>query len=523
MKIKLTPALKAHAVAHCGVKETDTDAKITAAVGRAMVSGQLTVADYAKMAGDKTGVTNPPAKKTAPTPAPAVAAVDIDAAVETKLASMGFGPQFVSGATPELLLSKASKVQIRVKGAAEQYSTTKKGAIVPTHKGNGEKSTNPMAGQPAVFHGKTLDHPSDLDKAVSQAYFKWLVGSQISKQDTPYWLRMTDHDTDLLYHAMHKMPWTGYVGGRGEQNPGTRIAKRLFNDLERKALLDDSVSGGIEVAPVVFDEAIILTPVLYGELFPLVRVENINRGRRIHGASMVNPTFTSGVAEGTAIQPFNTAAFTAAFDTTIFSAVGAIEIGQDWEEDSPVDLGASIIEQYGLKALEWLDRVIAVGDGVSEPLGIFNSAGTTLINSDNGAGGPPTLSDLEGMMFGVPKQFRNEPGAEMAYVSNDTGYRRVRQINVGPGDERRILGYEEESYMALDTPWKVQNNIASGLYAYVQWKRYRMYRRLGLTVRVETGGRTLALANTKLLVLRMRFGGQLELGAAAAVVTDGQI
>jgi hypothetical protein len=49
-----------------------------------------------------------------------------------------------------------------------------------------------------------------------------------------------------------------------------------------------------------------------------------------------------------------------------------------------------------------------------------------------------------------------------------------------------------------------------------------MYRRLGLMVRIETAGSTLALANLKLIVVRMRYGGNLTLGSAAAVATTGQ-
>ena len=43
-----------------------------------------------------------------------------------------------------------------------------------------------------------------------------------------------------------------------------------------------------------------------------------------------------------------------------------------------------------------------------------------------------------------------------------------------------------------------------------------MYRRLGMQVQVETGGRTLALKNTTLVVMRMRWGGQMELATAGA-------
>jgi HK97 family phage major capsid protein len=521
MKVKLTQALKDHAVKSFGVKADATDARFSAVVAAKMLSGGLTAKEYQTLSG---GDTTTPVVTPKSRTAPAITSEAVDDLLTKKLASLGYGTNTTqSPISPEVIFGKAASMQIRVKGAVENYSKSRDKAYVPKRagiKGNGDFRAD--AGSQAMHCGRPMEHPSELDKAIAAVTFKMMLRGQLSPQDTPRGLRITDHDMDLWNWAVRNEKWTGYVDGKGNGDLGTSINRRMLNEMEYKTLLDDSVSGGIEVAPVVFDEAIILTPVLYGELFPLVNVKNISRGRRMHSAAMVNPTFTSGVAEGTTIQPFNTAAFTTAFDTTIFSAVGAMEIGQDWEEDSPVDLGSSIIEQYGLKALEWLDRVIAVGDGVSEPQGIFNASGTTIVNSDNSAGGPPTISDLEGLLFGLPKQFRNEPGARCVYLSNDTGYRRVRAIQVGPGDERRVLGYEEEEYKALGKPYKVQNNIANGLFLYANLARYRMYRRLGLTVRVETGGRTLALANLKLLVLRMRFGAQLELGAAAAVMPDGQ-
>lgn len=421
--------------------------------------------------------------------------------------------------TPALVFSKAS--QIRVKGAAEQYSTSTKQAIYPQRtRKDGTGSVNPFAGQPASYQGKLLSHPSDLDKAVSAAWIKWCITEGGVKRNVT---QLTDHDRDLVMYAMHSMAWTGRLGAKGsDDHDSGHVHRQKLTQLQVKTLLDDTVSGGIEAAPIVFDEAIILIPVLFGELFPHVNVVNIGRGRRIKGAIMQNPTFTSGTSEGTAITPFNTSSFVSAFDTPINVASGAMEIGLDFEEDSPVDLGSTIIEKYGDKAMEWLDRVIAVGNGYNEPLGFFNTSGLTVITSDNGVGGPPTVSDYEGMMFGVAKQWRSEPGAVTAYVANDTSYRRARAIKVGPGDERRVFGMSHADYMLLDRPYKVQNDIPNSKQGFFNLKRYRLYRRLGMTVRVETQGRTLALSNTRLVVVRMRFGGQPEHAGAGCITTSAQ-
>ena len=60
---------------------------------------------------------------------------------------------------------------------------------------------------------------------------------------------------------------------------------------------------------------------------------------------MGNPTFGS-TGEGSAITPFNTDGFVAAFDTNIHVASGSMEIGLDFEEDSPPNMGQQVIAQY---------------------------------------------------------------------------------------------------------------------------------------------------------------------------------
>lgn len=441
----------------------------------------------------------------------------IQKGVETSLARAGFGSPKSAVPSPTAMLNKAH--QIRVKGAIESYDMSRKGATYPQRAGmHGTGSINPLFNQPAMCDGQALDHPSQADKAVAGAYFKWCLQSQLPQSETPRWAKMTDHDRDLILWAQHNLAWNGFIG-----KEKTAVKRAKLSGLQIKTLLDDSTSGAIEATPIVFDNAVVLLPVLYGELFPFVNVVNVARGRRMKGALINQPTITSGTAEGTAITPLDTTSFISAFDTNIWPAVGAIELGLDLEEDSPVDLGGQIIEYYGLKSMEYLDRVIAYGNGTNEPQGIFMTTGAVVVGSDNSAGGPLTVSDFEGLIFGLAKKFRNEPGAMPCFLSNDVMYRRGRAIPVGPADERRVFGMNHGAYELLDHPYKVQADIPNGKIAFANLRRYRMYRRLGLQVRVETQGATLARSNTKLIVVRMRFGGQMETGGAVAVMTDAQV
>lgn len=459
---------------------------------------------------------------------------DAEKAVDKRLKDLGVlsgdGPDAQVAVGPQGLLARSAPYLknggVRVREALERYDGTRAKAVCPDRCGkNGTGSFHPRAGQEAMHphDNRVISHPSERDKAVVGAFFKWSLECHNEPRDIPRALKMTDHDREIVNYALHEERWTGLINGEGTEDYGCKkVEARKLTQVEVKALLDDSTSGGITAAPLVFDDAVILTPVLFGEIYPLVNVVNITRGRRIEGFSMGNPTFTSGVAEGTSITPFNTAAFIAAFDTTVFVAVAAMEIGLDFEEDAPNDIGGLVVERYGLKSMEWLDRVVAVGDGVTEPQGAANAAAVTVVNSDNGTGGGATVGDYEGLMFGVAKAFRREPGAQTAFLANETTYRRARAIPVGPNDERRVFGMTHADYMLLDQPYKIQINIPNSQILFGNWKRYRMYRRLGLNVRIETAGNYLAIRNLKLIVMRMRYGGQIELGGAFALMPDAE-
>ena len=328
---------------------------------------------------------------------------------------------------------------------------------------------------------------------------------------------MTDHDRQLVKYAMHETPWTGIIK---QDTGGIKVDNRKLSDFEVKALIDDATSGGLEAAPIAFDDAVILTPLLHGELFPLVNTINISRGRRVEGASIGNPTFAS-VAEGTALTVFDTSSFVSAFDTTIFNAVGGMEIGLDLEEDSPVNLGALVSQAYGEQALKWLDDQIANGDGTTEPQGVVSASGIGTVASANGTTGPPKVDDYEGLLFGVAKQFRNPADRERSvFIGTETAYQRARAIAVGSSDVRRVFGMDHEDYRLLGHAYKVNEGMTNTKVAFANLRHYRMYRRLGLNIRVESGGKELATKNLSLIVVRMRYGGQMEQGGAASISTD---
>lgn len=407
---------------------------------------------------------------------------------------------------------------VRVKNPLEQFDGSRKAAIAPIHTKSG--TPHPLAGTHVGIGTDLFDHPSHQDIVKWGAWFKFMLSSSVEQKQLPQSYRMTDLDHQVVKQLIHEDRFSGKLKARGNEEGGIDVYRRALNDYERKALLDDAISGGIEIAPAVFDDMIVTFPLLYGELFPRVKVVPLSNGRRVKSAKLNLPTLTSGTVEGQPITPYDTSAFISAFDTPIYNAVGALEYGMDLEEDSPVAFGGHILDAYQRRALEWLDRVIPMGDGVKEPLGIFNTPGVQAVGSIGGAGGPLYVTDAEELQFGVAKQYRFEGGAKPVFVSNDTMYKRFRKIQVGVGDQRRVFGMDHQKYNLLDSDYAIQNDIPNGKVGFFNPQRYRMYRRLGIQVRVETAGRSLALSNSKVIVVRMRYGGQAETGAAIATMTD---
>jgi HK97 family phage major capsid protein len=412
---------------------------------------------------------------------------------------------------------KADDVKVRVKSIKESFDLTRR--FVP----NQTKSMSVpgmQAGQTREFAGV-----SQLEKAVAGATLKYLMTrSEIAGQGKcPAWAKMTDLDRQLMEYAAHEMEWSGPVGMRGsdDENADYGFAKGTrLSDIQIKAVLDSGTSGGLEAVPIVFDDLAILTPLLVGELLPLVDLRTTTR-RRVEGFKVANPELY-WTAEGTAPTEFSTNGFISEFNTNIHPCVGWMELGLDFEVDSPVAIADIIIGNYARRAAQKLDNAIATGSGSGEPLGLTNTPSAISVNSTNGASGPPVVTDYELLHFAIPKEYTQEAGNRKVFVGNQVSYQRARSIEVGTTDQRRVFGLDQNSYTMFDMPYKINHGIADEVQLCACLNRYVLYRRAGFDVRRVTEDADLAKKNLEMLVVRMRYGGQLNDGNALAVIEDGQ-
>jgi HK97 family phage major capsid protein len=414
-------------------------------------------------------------------------------------------------------------INVRVKEAADGYATTKTACVYPELNSRGAKHKS--AGRPVMNYkdegGRPMDVPSDQENAVIGAFAKFECNRVRFKSRRMGFETLPQHDKELLLFALENYKWSGCSAEQAKVDAKyADIIERKLSPKEQKALIDDATSGGTEAAPIVFDDKVIQTPLLNGELFPQVNQVPIDRGRRIEGVATGTVTGSWGGIDDTAITLFTTTSYVTAFDTTIHRWEGAIRIGLDFLSDTPIDFGAHITAQYGERLLEDLDDVIATGNGTTQPEGIMVKAGTTSVSF----GGSTSLGSYESLRFGVAKPEHKGMSGSAVFCGSETSYQRAKAIPVGASDARRLSNtgnmpsYADYSWMGV--PYKINESLGNTKIFYAILGRYRMYRRRGLTMRTSTEGDTLIRANEMLIVATARYGGQLERGAVAAVTSS---
>lgn len=541
--MKLTKALKSWCSANCDVKQDAGDDEFRKAAGTALATGNLSAEKYLELTKtEKSGeagafadkldsvaknlekLTDLLTTKAVKDQSTKSTEVDEEKEEEAEATNKEKSAKGGTDGKPSWYAKMVSKIgtgeadegetRISVKGAWENYSTTKSAMRYPDSTKSGKP--HPMAGRPVVDfadRGRTLDNPSDRDKAVAGAFAKFLCATaQRGGSKTFGFQSLPQHDKELLYYAMEEMEWAGATDGGDYADIKGKLNPRL-----QKALIDDATSGGLEAAPIVFDDLVIQAPLLNGELYPLVNTIPLERGRRIEGVSTGTVTGSWGGVDDSAISLFSTTSYVAAFDTTIYRWQGAIRIGLDFLSDTPIDFSSHITQQYGERLLEDLDDVIAAGNGTTQPEGIINKSGTTSVTFSS----TTSLGNYESLRFGVSKQEHKANLANTAvFCGTETSYQRARAIPVGASDARRLGGMDYSSYSWMERPYKINSSLSNAQIFYAILGRYRMYRRRGLTMRTSTEGDTLIRANEMLMVATARYGGQLERGACAAKTAD---
>lgn len=475
-----------------------------------------------------------------------------EAEAEAKLATAGLGAKGYAMAAAGGAVDPNGDTFARIKSVVERYDHTPTaalrrkgmGGLTLGHDGRPLAENMPVTidtGDGDNLSSRSLNMPTERSKAIAGAWIKWLGYKhyKATGRSIPTACQLSERDRQLIQYAAHECKFVGPIGFSGDPGvlddggamawcDGNRldeISGKSF-DLLRKSILDDALSGGLEAVPIEFDDNFILTPLLEGELFPLVTLRNVSR-RRIEATKFGNFRLTWGTAEGTTIDLFDTDGFISGFDTNIHPVTGATLVGLDFLADSPLNVGSILVGEWGKAFRKEMDDVVAYGNGTDRPTGIFRTTGFNSVTSAGGAGAAPEIGDYESLYFSIPKQYRTEAGARFIYCGTDTTYRRARGIPVdSSNDARRLFGTDnQENYLLFgNRSFRVTQatGVTNAMIAGVMINRYRMYRRQGAEIRIVTEDAGLARTNEQLMLIRARFGGQFEDAAAMARIADAQ-
>jgi HK97 family phage major capsid protein len=405
--------------------------------------------------------------------------------------------------------------QIRVKKASERYNNESR--VV----------TKPGTRDPLCTFGEMVRTPSEKDFAMIGAWMKHYVnspGNSTALKDMGLSIpSVNEHERQLVEELYAEE----YFCGSMKNNAWVDRATIDELKLNRKTLLEDATSGGQSLVPFQYDSAIISYPYLHSQILPFVDLRTASSSE-VKTSTLGQVSVIWGIDEGTAIAEFDTDDLIGELEIPIHEVRAYIEWGKNLEMDTPVsELGQKLVEEFGQSLLHSLDKVVCVGDGTSQPEGIFNASGTVTVNSVGGTSAVNTLADWVALQFGIAKEYR-EQNWFPTYITNDTSYQRSRLIRIDPQvsttDQRPVLGGVEsyQSYRTAGYPHKINQNLGNSTLGFVCLKRYRLYRRAGFEFRISDQGKHFLTHNTKGMAMIGRYGGLLIDPNAAAIMPDAK-
>jgi hypothetical protein len=264
MAIQPTPELRAFLTRHCDMPATATDDLCRSTLAKALGDGTLDFAKLRELLGiDQQG---------------------FSAAVKSQLISSLQGKEAnmttnANSPTVDQVLGASS--HLRVKDPSESYCQKRTAGLHV-------KTGRPVQDE----RGRTAELPSQYDLARIGALCKWHAARDGLS------VALSDHEKALMEEMFAKDVWAGMYQGRFQNEvPGMAV----------KALLSDSLSGGINLNPHWFDDAIIQKPLLNGELYPFVDLRPSpaatwltalpSATRRSNGASATEPKWRCSIPQ----------------------------------------------------------------------------------------------------------------------------------------------------------------------------------------------------------------------------------
>jgi len=466
--MELTKPLRDWLIQHRGIDPKASDDAFRKAAGEALSSGALDTETFNELIAEKA--------KTA-------REVIRDLIREEK------GTRMTTKTQPDPNKMFRDGSDIRVLPASERYNKARKtGRHVKTQ-------------QPVQYLGRDVEQASEYDRAM----FGLIVKNYFRQNGVQ--LNWTEHDQQFLQEIVEEQSWCGLAHGQHFEG--------MLPTSMKAPLLGTSTSGGNDLIPTVLDNMIISDLLTHSELLPYVTIRDV--GARTLETPTAGPvSVTWNTTEGSAVGDFDCSDMFDKISTSVFPVDFVMEVSLTLLDDALPDVGSFLMSHVTERMLCELDKVIAVGNGTSQPLGLFNTSGVVATPVTN-SGGTIVWADVENLIAALPKPYRARNLSPM-FVANDTTYFRFRGIPQVTGGNMRVGGNDTyASYQLGEYPFKVQGDIPNTDMAFVAMRKYWLLRRSGLSMMWERGGKTLVTERKALLSANARFGGRIIDANAVAV------
>jgi hypothetical protein len=372
-------------------------------------------------------------------------------------------------------------MSLRVVNTSEKFSSERRAAF------------HTKTGKPVFWKGKQVEHPSDRELALGGALLSALcVRGRLEK--------LPDLWRNLVNEALDPQP-----------------------EHVKASFLSDATSGGENLNLTVLDSVLWSELLLTNELLQDVSVVELPAG--------VGPTISSailgpvsilkgsGAAEGSAATVFDATGAIDNADSTLAPWAAHATVGLDFLRWTPLDFMQSLRAKFSEKYQEELDTAIATGDGSAGVVGLFNSAGATIVPQQSPSPSGWDVNDIESCLAYLPRQYR-KAGGKIRWVSNDRTYFRIRGVPVGTSDQRRVFGMDHGTYQVFDYEWRVNASVENTDLGLVDLRYFRLFR-TPFGFRYTQEGDTLQRSNLGLLSARMHVAGRLVIGEAMAHFNAG--
>jgi len=152
--------------------------------------------------------------------------------------------------------------------------------------------------------------------------------------------------------------------------------------------------------------------------------------------------------------------------------------------DSAINLTDLLTQLFSDAVARERDKMIVVGDGSTQPEGIFSASGVTEISTTVGSIG---YADLLAMDEAIAEQYRNDPS--LVWITNQTVRRYIRAIKDSAGQPLLRESLERGAPMTLmDHPILINRNVPSGQIALGVMSKYWIANREEMGVESTTTG-----------------------------------